>query len=443
MFPDATQVRRRMTARLGEVSGTAAFRVGISTFFVLMHLVLFTVAGHEKLDLPFNSAPGNAPYYSDPDAPALRPILRQPHYWSRLIVSRWDSQHYIGFAVRGITSCPTDPSAEDYEYMQCGLAWLPGWGLTAGVLVDATGMPADFALLFLSLIAAIALNILWTSPLLVERFGRLETYMTLVAFNLFPSAFYLVTPYTESATMALALGAYLCILKDRWATAGLLVGASTALRAGAMTFAAGLCFAAVVAAFVRYRKGEASWWRPLIAGPLSGWGIALTMLMFKIYLHEPFAYKRAREAFGDESVPSRIFDPEWYLRAFSAQHIDGVMLIGGIAIVVLMWKHIRRRMQGEELAYFGLASLLSAVLPMVMLHTDEYWGLNRYLLLAPMIFIAAGQMAREHKGLFVMWLLLCGAMYWNIELCSYISHGNPGTCPCLGRLEFTLPFQSQ
>jgi hypothetical protein len=78
-----------------------------------------------------------------------------------------------------------------------------------------------------------------------------------------------------------------------------------------------------------------------------------------------------------------------------------------------------------------------------MLQTDQYWGINRYLLLAPLIFFAAGQMAREHKALFVFWLLLCGAIYWNIELCSYISHGNPGTCPCMGRLEFTLPYQSQ
>jgi hypothetical protein len=439
MFSEAAPLR----ARLGSLSETPQFRVGISTFFVLMHLVLFTLAGHEKLDLPFNSAPGNAPYFSDPNAPSLRSVLRQPHNWSRLIVSRWDSQHYISFALRGISSCPTDPSAEDYEYMQCGLAWLPGWGVAGGVIVDTTGMPADFALLFLSLLAALALNILWTSPQLVERFGRLETYMTLLAFNLYPAAFYLVTPYTESATMALALGAYLCIMRDRWATAGLLVGASTALRAGAMTFAFGLCLAAVIAAFLRWREGSPSWWRPLVAGPLSGWGLALTMLVFKIKLNEPFAFQRARDAFGDESVPSRIFDPEWYLRAFSGQHLDGVMLIGGIAIVALMWKHLRPRMRAPELAYFGVASLLSALLPMIMLHTDEYWGLTRYLLLAPMIFLGAGQMARHHKGVFVLWLLLCAAMYWNIELCSYVSHGNPGTCPCLGRLEFTLPFESQ
>ena len=243
--------------------------------------------------------------------------------------------------------------------------------------------------------------------------------------------------------MALALGAYLCLLRDRWGWAGFLVGASTALRAGAMTFAFGLCFAAVVAAFFRYREGSPKWWRPLIAAPLSGWGIAVTMFLFKLYLHEPFAYKRARDAFGDESHPWRVFDPEFYLRAFSAQHLDGVMIVGGIAVVALMWRHLRKRMQREELAYFGVASVLSILLPIVMLQTDQYWGINRYLLLAPMIFLAAGQMAREHKVLFGLWIVLCAVMYWHIELCSYITHGNPADCPCMGRLEFTLPFQSQ
>src|ERR1041385_2790187 len=107
MFPDPGQVRRRIAARLDRAAGTSGFRIGVSTLLVIMHLVLFTIAGHERLDLPFHSAPGQAPSFSDPEAPELRPILRQPHYWSRLVVSRWDSQHYISFAIRGVTSCPT------------------------------------------------------------------------------------------------------------------------------------------------------------------------------------------------------------------------------------------------------------------------------------------------------------------------------------------------
>src|SRR4051794_9395129 len=105
MFPDPAGMRRRAAASLGNAAGTMHFRIAISAFFVCMHLVLFTIAGRARLDLPFNSAPHETPYFSDPDAPSVRGYPRQPHYWSRLLVSRWDAQIYIGFAVRGLTAC--------------------------------------------------------------------------------------------------------------------------------------------------------------------------------------------------------------------------------------------------------------------------------------------------------------------------------------------------
>ena len=40
------------------------------------------------------------------------------------------------------------------------------------------------------------------------------------------------------------------------------------------------------------------------------------------------------------------------------------------------------------------------------------------------------------------WLVLCAIMYWHVELCSYVAQGNPNICPCLGKVEFTLPFGS-
>ena len=33
-------------------------------------------------------------------------------------------------------------------------------------------------------------------------------------------------------------------------------------------------------------------------------------------------------------------------------------------------------------------------------------------------------------------------IYWHVELCSYIPHGNGQICPCLERYEFGMPFQS-
>jgi hypothetical protein len=51
-------------------------------------------------------------------------------------------------------------------------------------------------------------------------------------------------------------------------------------------------------------------------------------------------------------------------------------------------------------------------------------------------------MAKKHTALFVLWCILCAAFYWHVELCGYITQGNPTLCPCLGKMEFGMPFGS-
>src|SRR4029079_14679769 len=96
---------------------------------------------------------------------------------------------------------------------------------------------------------AMIINVLWTSRTISDRFGTRETYAVLIAFNLFPSGFYLVAPYAESATLALVLAGFLCASQERWISAGLLIGASTALRPTAFGFGLALGCAALLAAW--------------------------------------------------------------------------------------------------------------------------------------------------------------------------------------------------
>ena len=200
MFPDLRQLRERIAAALGEMSGTRQFRVGVAVLFTAFHLVMFAAAGRDRLDLPFNSAPGQAPYYSNPKVSSLRGYPRQPHHWSRLIVSRWDSEHYIGFAVRGVSACPTEGTpgpVTDLAYLECGLGWLPAYGMVGGTIAHATGIPDDVMLVVISVLCTILVNLLWTQ--LLARSTRparrkLEAFGALIAFNVFPTAFYLVDP---------------------------------------------------------------------------------------------------------------------------------------------------------------------------------------------------------------------------------------------------------
>jgi hypothetical protein len=283
-------------------------------------------------------------------------------------------------------------------------------------------------------------NYLWTSRTIVDRVGRFEAYATLVAFNIYPSAFHLVAPYTESATLALALGGFLCMANGRWIVAGLLVGASTGLRGSAVAWGLALGAAALVAAWQRRKAADRQWWRPLVAAPLAGWGVITQFVVLQIAVGDWRGYLRAREMFGDDRDYSRLFDAEFYLRGFTAQHMDSVMLIGGLALVAIAARDVLRRFKPHEAVFLVVASLVGVVLAVATLH--EYWGLNRYLLLCPLLFLCAGAIARRHVALFALWLVLCAFIYWNVELCSYISHGRPDICPCLGRLEWWAPFQS-
>ena len=85
-----------------------------------------------------------------------------------------------------------------------------------------------------------------------------------------------------------------------------------------------------------------------------------------------------------------------------------------------------------------IASVITTVLAVAA--AFQYWGLTRYMMLCPLPFLGAGVLGRHHRAAFVLWLVVCVAFYWHLELCSYITQGNPAACPCLGRLELSMPW---
>jgi hypothetical protein len=428
-------------AKLAELAPTIWFRGAVAVALVIGHLVAFTIAGHQRLGVPFNSSPGEAPYYSDPDANALMRAPRQPHHWSRLIVSRWDAQHYIGFAARGLYACPKGGTGA--QFVGCGLAWMPTLGLLARGVTELTGAPPDYVLLVFSLIAAIVLNMLWTSRTIVSRLGLLESYAALIAFNLFASAFYVVTPYNEACVFACTLGCFILLANGRWILAAAVLGAATALRPTAIGIVAGFGCAALVAAWQARKAGTARWWMPLVSIPLAGWGQLVMMLVFAVVLGDAKAYVHAQYAFGGGQAGlhlHRFFEASFYLQSFTAQHMDGVMLFGSIGLVALSARELATKLRAVELTFLAVASAAMAWLPLSAV--SGYWGLNRYLMMCPLIFFAAGDLAPRRRWVYALWLVICVLIYWNVEMCSYISHGDPRICPCLGKMQFTMPFAS-
>ncbi|MBV8757907.1 MAG: hypothetical protein JO257_11545 [Deltaproteobacteria bacterium] len=415
-------------------------RAGVAVFFVVLHLAAFWRAGHVRLGLPFDSAPGEAPAFYDIHAPATRGYPRQPQHWSRLVLSRWDAQHYIGTATRGLTACPDNPNVPDGAFLDCGLGWLPGYGKAGGVLAGITGIAPDFALVLISLIAAFLINFMLTAPFVMDRFGRFESYAALLALNLFPTAFYLVTPYAEAATLALGIGAWWAIAKERWVIAGALIGAATALKAQAAVFALGGGLAMAYVAYLGWRAKTPRWWRPLLGAPLCIWGQLATVMMLKIATGDFTAFFRARKAFGDVQHWHRIVEPMNYVRGFHAQHLDMVMFTGVLVVMLLTLREVIAKLPRPEAIY--IVTISFATLPLAIVAPLHWWGMNRYLLMCVLAFLGAGQLARRQLAFFTLWLLLCVGFYWHVELCSYVAQGDPQVCPCTGEMEFTMPFGS-
>ena len=433
MFPDLTQLRRAIAARVSDLAATLPVRVCVASVLVCLHLAAFARASHSRLALPFDTSPTEAPYFSDPDAPALRSSPRQPHHWDRLAVSRFDAQHFIATAERGLTACPKDGT--DDQYLDCGLGWLPAWGLVGGVVSSIAPLASDTALLLLAIIAAIAINVLWTGPVIAKRFGRGAAWGAMIGFNAFPAAFYLVTPYSEAATLALGLAGFVALAEERWVLAAALVGASTALQPSSMVFAIALACALGVAAY--RRRPEPRWWRPLLALPLVAWGQLVTLIALQISVGDWTAYLRARHAFGAVYQWRRLVNIEYYLKGLAGQDMDGAMLLAAAAIVALTAREVVKRLSPAEATYAIVASVVAFVLAVVT--PPHYWGQTRLLLTCLLLFFGLGVMAKKYPVLFVVWCVLSLAFYWHVDLCGYIAQGDIGKCPALGRIELTIP----
>lgn len=427
--------------RLSTWATRRPIKLAVAIAFALVHLLVFAHAGRTRLHLPFNNQPGHHISYSDPNANALGSIPRQPHGWSRLIVSRFDAQHYIGFAVRGLSSCPTHPTLakNGWGYLECGLGWLPAYGTAGGIISDATGLEPDVALVLLSVLCAIIINLLWICPTMIRRLGLFESYAVLLAWNCYAGAWNLVIPTTEPVVIALALGGFVALANQRWIWAGILVGACTALRIPTASYAFALGCALLVATWERYRTQTPQWWRPLLAVPLCGWGQFATLIVFQLKLHNWHAFFDARFAFGDHNRLGRLVDIQYFVSGFKGQCADMVIYLGLVSIMIIVGRPVVARLgSSTERTFILVSSVITAVLAVAA--AGYHWGLTRYMMLCPLPFFAMGMFARRHRAAFVLWLIVSAAIYWHFELCNYMTQGNPTACPCLGKLELSMPW---
>ncbi len=222
------------------------------------------------------------------------------------------------------------------------LAWLPGVGTLASALLVSN------AAFFGSLVVLYGLARLELDP---DRAARAVRYLAL-----FPTAFFLMAPYSESLFLLLVLSTFWFARRDRWGLAALTGFGAGLTRSVGLVLPLALAFEAIRATGVRTAAVR------LTAATAPALGAALYLAAWWRWTGEPLAPLEVQSFWRPEaSAPWSAF----------ARGIDHAVRFGGwwlvdaiiVAAVLAVLLAGARRLQASYTAY-GLASLVLPLLAM-------------------------------------------------------------------------------
>ncbi len=403
-------------ARIERLLGSLLFRIPFAALLLGLHLAAATTLGTQRFDAPFNRAPDSAPAFVDV-------TNRAAQNWNRLVVARWDSEHYISLALRGYSQCPR-MSLKDRDvrpYLPtCTLSFYPGYAFV-GYLASIGGrLPIDYTLLGISLLSSMTLLVMWTSRSITSRLGVYGAYLSLLLFNAFTTGFTLVTIQTDPLFLALTLGAYIAFDRRWYGFGALLAGAASGIRVtGAATgFAYGL--ALLVMTFRERPTSPLRWARRGIELLLPGWGLFAMMAVHQVRLGDPLIYFHAHsQAFGHEVGLKN--DPGILLRSIDLPLHEGVFLVLMMLFLLLTHREAMKKFDfGSSVFWYAL---VATGLGIAMLGSFglSFAGMNRYFLLAMPIFFGMAMLMKRRPLLLAAWLAFSMWHYWQVDLCFYTS----------------------
>jgi hypothetical protein len=144
---------------------------------------------------------------------------------------KWDARHFLEVAEYGYTDPATDPHAT---------AFFPLFPLLVGGL-SATGIPAVVAAMLVTTVSSVV-ACAYLYRLAEEDVGRHSGRRAVLYLLLFPTAVFLIAPYSEATFLAGAIPAFYYARKGRWGAAALPTAAATASRAAGVFVVFGLLF---------------------------------------------------------------------------------------------------------------------------------------------------------------------------------------------------------
>ncbi len=327
-----------------------------------------------------------------PEASGLRltPAFTGPEWLAGW--AQWDSGWYHRIA------------ADGYSYVagqQSTVAFFPAYPVVVGalgVLVDDPYL-AGIAVTLAAGVAVAALFAAWARP----RLSPTAAWAALLAFLLFPYAFFLYgVVYADALFVAALLGAFVLLDDDHPVLAGLAGAVATAARPVGIVLIVGLAVRALERrGALRPAGGRWVDWRrahPADAGVLlSVLGIAGWCVYLWARFGDPFAFASAQGAWDQGAGPAtwlkfQFFEDITDLRSPRAWLLYMAHPVLTIAAACLLPRVFRRFGAGYGI-YAALLIGLSA------LSTKNFFGMARYLLAAFPCFAALGEVLDERPGL--------------------------------------------
>ena len=346
--------------------------------FLVAAAVLYLVMGVVAPRLPEASGLRLAPAFTGPDWLAG---------WAQ-----WDSGWYHRIASDGYSSIAGQQST---------VAFFPAYPLVVRafrVLVDDPYL-AGIAVTFLAGLGVAVLFATWLRP----RLSPPAAWAALLAFLLFPYAFFLYgVVYADALFVAALLGAFLLLDDDRPVLAGLAGAVATAARPVGIVLVVGLAVRALERRGA-LRPAGGGWidWRrarPADAGVLlSVLGLAAWCGYLWFRFDDPLAFAGAQAAWDQGAGPETWLKFQFFRDIADLRSPGAWLLFMAHPVLTIAGACLLPRVFRRFGAGYGVyAALLIGV---SALSTKNFFGMARYLLAAFPCFAVLGEVLNERPGL--------------------------------------------
>jgi Gpi18-like mannosyltransferase len=293
----------------------------------------------------------------------------------------WDAGHYTTIASFG------------YRYPQ--QAFFPLWPFIIKLLsmMGITTFLSSYILTFIFGLATFILFYLLAKSIM----GKSGARLALLAFAVFPSTMFLITGYTESLFLALALLAFYLLEKGKYFSASLVSALATAVRLAGIA----VSLATVFSVRKTYQK--------VIFPVVGAVGLVSYMLYLKIYFGNPLLFLQAQSAWCELSYRCALTFPLvpiisyglgiWegiYTPGLYYDFIDWVAAVIFIILLIRVYKDLK-------LPYF-VYSFITVLLPLL---SGSTVGMVRYVLVAFPVFFILPSFVRSK----IIFIFLCILMF--------------------------------